>query len=372
MSNLSNDFCRLFCEQTYTAMVGFDCQCRITAWNQAAAETFGIESKEMLGQGVAQILPEENRETLGEVCRRAVEANAAGEFRLRLRRKDGEAVELSVKVNPLYDEEGRLRWGVVWAEDITQLRKLERELAASARLSSLGTLAGGVAHHFNNILGGVSTFVDYALSTDDPRASRRALQMTAQAAERAGKITKSLLAFAQKDGGGEDLADLTEVVLTFASLVEKSLAEKHIELDLELNPAPVVPVRVDWMHTVLGNLLDNAEDAMPEGGRVDIEVGADEKSVWVKFSDEGVGIESEECERVFEPFYTTKGVMGEGEQNKPGLGLAVVHGLVREMGGVVELTSNAWQGASFKISFGRADGKEGLGEKKERNTELRR
>ena len=353
MSDLTKDFYRLFFEQTYTAIVGFDQQCRVISLNRAAELSFGIKSKDLLGQEVGEILPKEHRGTLVEVCQRAVQATAAGEFRLRLQRKDSEAVELSVKVNPLCDPEGKVTGGVVWAEDITRLRKLERELAAGERLSSLGTLAGGVAHHFNNILGGVSTFVDYALSSDDPRAARRALQMTAQAAERAGKITKSLLAFAQRDSGKEDMADLTEVVLTFASLIEKSLAEKHIELDLQLNPAPVVAVRVDWMHTVLGNLLDNAEEAMPEGGRVDIEVGADEKTVWVKFSDEGVGIEPEEWERIFGPFYTTKGVTGQGEQNKAGLGLAVVHGLVKEMGGEVDVKSTPGHGASFRIRFTR-------------------
>ncbi|GAG52601.1 unnamed protein product, partial [marine sediment metagenome] len=151
------------------------------------------------------------------------------------------------------------------------------------------------------------------------------------------------------------LADLTEVVLTFASLIEKSLAEKHIELDLQLNPAPVVPVRVDWMHTVLGNLLDNAEEAMPAGGRVNIEVGADAKSVWVKFSDEGVGIKPQEWQRIFEPFYTTKGLTGAGQQNKAGLGLAVVHGLVKEMGGEIDVSSTPGHGASFRVRFARPD-----------------
>ena len=151
---------------------------------------------------------------------------------------------------------------------------------------------------------------------------------------------------------------MTEVVLTFASLIEKSLAEKHIELDLQLNPAPVVPVRVDWMHTVLGNLLDNAEEAMPEGGRVNIEVGADAKTVWVKFSDEGVGIKPDEWERIFEPFYTTKGVTGQGQENKPGLGLAVVHGLVNKMGGEIDVKSTPGEGASFRIRFGLRDVKE--------------
>ena len=360
MSDLDKDFCRLLCEQVEIIVVGFDCQCRVVVWNAAAERVFNIRAEDALGKEVSEVLPEKIRAQIGEACREVVgecgqteREPAKGELRVTLPRDDEVEVELSVKVRALYDAGGKTIAGVVWAEDITKLRDLERELAASERLASLGTLAGGVAHHFNNILGGVSTFVDYALESDDPRAARRALQMTAQAAERAAGITKSLLAFAQKDAGGEDLADLTEVVLTFASLVEKSLAEKNIKLDLQLRPVPVVPVRVDWMHTVLGNLLDNAEDAMPNGGRVDIEVGEDQKTVWLKFTDEGVGIETENWERIFEPFYTNKGLTGNGQQNKAGLGLAVVHGLVKEMHGEIDVKSTPGAGATFRIRFAR-------------------
>lgn len=363
MSDLEKDFCRLLCDQTDTIVVGFDCDCRVILFNAAAERAFKTTPADAVGQEVSAVLPERIRDQLVCICQRAVSSDISsdkpprtvGELRLTLPRDPEPALELSVKVKPLCDADGKIVAGVVWAEDITLLRRLERELADSERLASLGTLAGGVAHHFNNILGGVSTFVDYALSTDDPRASRRALQMTAQAAERAASITKSLLAFAQKDTGGEDLADLTEVVLTFASLVEKSLAEKHIKLNLQLRPIPVTPVRVDWMHTVLGNLLDNAEDAMPSGGQVDIEIGADQKSVWLRFSDSGSGIKPDDWQHVFEPFYTTRGLTGPGQQNKPGLGLAVVHGLVKEMGGEIDLKSTPGAGATFRIRFPRPD-----------------
>ena len=360
MSNLEKDFCRLLCDQTDIIIVGLDCRCQVIIWNASAERTFKIKQQDALGKEVSKVLPEKIRADLGQACQNAVAAagdtkssGVGEELRLTLGSDDGQELKLSVKVRPLYDADGKTTACVIWAEDITRLGQLERELAASERLASLGTLAGGVAHHFNNILGGVSTFVDYALESDDPRAARRALQMTAQAAERAANITKSLLAFAQKDAGGEDLADLTEVVLTFASLVEKSLAEKHIKLDLQLRPVPVVPVRVDWMHTVLGNLLDNAEDAMPNGGRVDIEVGSDEKTVWLKFTDEGAGIDPDVWEHIFEPFYTTKGLTGSGQQNKAGLGLAVVHGLVREMHGEIDVNSTPGGGATFRIRFGR-------------------
>jgi len=361
MSDLEKDFCRLLCDQTEIIVVGFDCRCRVILWNAAAERAFKISPKDAIGQEVSKVLPEQIRAELGPACRKAVsaEADSSGphrvgeELRLSLLRDEPSALEVSVKVNPLFDADGKVVAGVIWAQDTTRLRKLERELTAAEHLASLGTLAGGIAHHFNNILGGVSTFVDYALASDDPRAARRALQMTAQAADRAAKITKSLLAFAQKGAGGEDQADLTEVVLTFASLVEKSLAEKRIKLDLQLRPVPVVPVRVDWMHTVLGNLLDNAEDAMPHGGRVGIELGADKKTVWLKFSDDGTGIKPEDWQRIFEPFYTTRGLTGTGQQNKPGLGLAVVHGLVKEMGGEIDVKSTPGAGATFRIRFPR-------------------
>ena len=361
MSDLNKDFCQLLCDQSDIIVVGFDCRCRVIVWNAAAERIFKLSSKEAAGQEVCEVLPEQIRAELNQACLKAVAPMAksaepprsVGELRLTLPQNQPPALELSVKVNPLYDAKGQVVAGVIWAEDITRLRQLERELAASERLASLGTLAGGVAHHFNNILGGVSTFVDYALESDDPRAARRALQMTAQAAERAASITKSLLAFAQKDAGGEDLADLTVVVLTFASLVEKSLAEKHIKLDLELRPVPVTPVRVDWMHTVLGNLLDNAEDAMPDGGRVEIQLEADERGVRLRFKDHGQGIRPQDQGHIFEPFYTTKGLTGNGQQAKSGLGLAVVHGLVNEMGGSVQVESKPRAGSSFTISFAR-------------------
>ena len=107
------------------------------------------------------------------------------------------------------------------------------------------------------------------------------------------------------------------------------------------------------MHTVLGNLLDNAEEAMPGGGRVTIEVGTDAKTVWVKFSDDGQGIKPDDWQRIFEPFYTTKGITGAGQQNKAGLGLAVVHGLVKEMGGEINVKSTPGHGATFRIRFAR-------------------
>ncbi len=340
--------------QASTAIVGFDRQCAVVTWNSASERAFGRTTEEVLGRQVSEALPQAISEDVTQACQKAITSGTRDELHLRLGGPEGSHVDLSVQVGPLRDEKGEVWGGVVWAEDVTRLKKLERDLAASERLASLGTLAGGVAHHFNNILGGVSTFVDYALQTDDPRASRRALRMTAEAADRAAKITKSLLAFAQKDSSGEDVADLTELVLTFTSLVERTLATKHIELGLHLHPVPVVAVRVDWMHTVLGNLLDNAEEAIADGGKIDIRLEEEHGTVLLKFSDDGAGINSEAMSHIFEPFYTTKAGTDSGEPSKTGLGLAVVYGLVAEMGATIDVKSSPGQGTTFLVRFFRS------------------
>ena len=217
-------------------------------------------------------------------------------------------------------------------------------------MASLGTLAGGVAHHFNNILGGVATFVDYALTSGDLAAMKRALQMTTEAAARAAKITQSLLSFSEHDIHRADLADLTEVVLTFAHLIERPLAEKGVELRLDLRPVPVIAVEANRMHQVLGNLLTNAEEAMPDGGTITVGLDRGKPGVLLTFADTGVGITAAHLPLVFEPFFTTKGLLAGGDRANPGLGLSVVHGIITEMGGQIDVAS-AGKGAVFTLVF---------------------
>lgn len=196
-----------------------------------------------------------------------------------------------------------------------------------------------MAHHFNSILGGVATFVDYALTRGDTAAMKRALQMTAEATARVVKITQSLLSFAKQDSPEGDLADLTEVVLTFAHLVERPLAERRIRLNLDLRAIPIVAVEANRMHQILGNLLTNAEEAMPEGGTLSLGLDHDGQRHHLTFSDTGCGIRPEHLPLVFEPFFTTKGLLAGGDKVNPGLGLSVAHGMVVEMGGSVNVAS---------------------------------
>jgi signal transduction histidine kinase len=273
------------------------------------------------------------------------------EFEVQLTGPGSKARDLMVVLSPIPGPDGASLGVAAWIVDETTRKRLGERLVQAEKMASLGTLAGGVAHHFNNILGGVATFVDFALTSGDRQAMHRALQMTAEAAARASRITQSLLTFAEHDQRRADLADLTEVVLTFVHLVERPLEERRIRLHLDLHPVPIVPVETNQMHQILGNLLTNAEEAMPDGGTITINLDRPDERIVLTFGDTGCGIRPEHQPLVFEPFFTTKGLLAGGDQASPGLGLSVVHGLVLEMGGSISLESEPLKGTRFFISF---------------------
>ena len=350
MSEAENAYYRHLFECSHFAIIGMDCTGVIGSWNPMAEEVFGRRSEEALGRHVEEIVPAERRVLVGRAIARAVKRRQVADFEI-VYETGGRRQELAVVVTPVMDETGELVGLAAWIRDIARRKHLERQLLEAEKMVSLGTLAAGVAHHFNNIVGGVATYVDFALHSDNPEATRRALEMAAEAAMRVGEITDSLLTFAKKGLRECDLADLTEVVLTFAQLVEKPLAEKNIQLNLRLEPVRVVEVPAPRVHQMLGNLLDNAEQAMPRGGVVTVALGAAANGggVMLEFSDTGKGIEPGDLGHIFEPFFSREGLIGGGNKRSAGLGLAVVHGIVGELGGRIEVESEVGHGTTFRV-----------------------
>jgi PAS domain S-box-containing protein len=331
------------------ALVAADGAFRIVCWNRAAEAIFGRPAAEMIGQPIDCIAPPDRRGLLGRLLRRTARRGQTARFEVPYTPPDGPQRDLVVMLSPVPLGAGDPAAVAAWIIDDTHRRQLGEQLVQAEKMASLGTLASGVAHHFNNILGGVATFVDYALTSGDGDAMRRALQMTAEAAARASEITRSLLSFAARDAGKSDLADLTEAVLTFAHLVERPLAERGIRFRLDLQPAPVVPVQGASVHQVLGHLLRNAEEAMPAGGDITVALCHVGEEVQLRFRDTGAGIRRQHLPHVFEPFFTTKGLLSGGQGGHAGLGLSVVHGLVQALGGRLEVTSEPGEFTEFTI-----------------------
>ena len=350
-SAVSADFYRKLCERAAVALVATDADFRIVSWNSAAEQLLAKRAQEMLGEPILMAVPQPRRKLLDRLLKRTIRRGETSQFEVRMPDASGHERFLMVVLSAIPSSDGASQGVAAWVIDETQQKRLAERLLQAEKMASLGTLAGGVAHHFNNILGGMATFVDFALTSGDTAAMKRALQMTAEAAARASKITQSLLSFAEHNSHRSDLADLTEVVLTFVHLVERPLSERNINLRLDLHPVPVIAVEANRMHQVLGNLLTNAEEAMPDGGTVSICVDRTDSDVTLTFGDTGCGIREEHLAMVFEPFFTTKGLLSGGERANPGLGLSVVHGIILDMGGHIRVESQAGHGARFIISF---------------------
>jgi signal transduction histidine kinase/CheY-like chemotaxis protein len=248
----------------------------------------------------------------------------------------------------------------VIAEDVTELRAMEKQLRQVQKFEAIGQLAGGVAHDFNNVVGAILGWAEigFEQARKEPKLAEHFSKIREQA-DRAAALTRQLLAFARQQVLQPRAIDLNSVVSNLLSFLEKVIGR---DVELKVIRAPVLDlVRADptQIEQVLMNLCLNARDAMPDGGRLLIEtevVEVDEaycryysyasvgRYVVLSVSDTGMGMDAAVRERIFEPFFTTKG-LGKGT----GLGLATVYGIAKQHGGFIHVYSEPGQGSLFRV-----------------------
>ncbi len=330
--------------------------------NEAAVAAYGWSRDEFLGLTIEDIRPQEDVPTL----RRTLDAIDDGVTHTgvwRHVRKDGSRIDVAISSN-LVEFAGRPA-RVVLAQDVTEQRRLEEQLRQTQKLEAIGRLAGGVAHDFNNLLvviRGYSATLAKALT--DVELQEQALAID-HAGERAATLTRHLLAFSRQQVLRPSVVDVNEVVRETQSLLDRLIGE-DVEMTVDLVDDPwLVLADPGQLTQVVLNLVVNARDAMPDGGRLSIktdnvELDADYaashvgvepgKYLLLQMTDTGVGMDRETQEHVFEPFFTTK---AEGT----GLGLATVHGIVSQTGGHIWLYSEPGLGTTFKLYFKRTEGR---------------
>ena len=274
------------------------------------------------------------------------------------RRCDGGivAVRLHMRILSIPDHAGAIE---IFAEDVTELRAMERQLRQAQKFDAIGQLAGGIAHDFNNVVGAILGWAELGCEQNraTPEIADRFARIREQA-ERAGALTRQLLAFARRQVLQPRAVDLNAVTSGLVSFLEKVIAR---DIELKVVTAPVDAVKADptQLEQVLMNLCLNARDAMPSGGRLLIETEMVElddsycrfypyvtagRYVVLSVSDTGTGMDSETRERIFEPFFTTK------EQGKgTGMGLATAYGIVKQHGGFIHVYSEPGQGSLFRV-----------------------
>jgi signal transduction histidine kinase/DNA-binding response OmpR family regulator len=267
--------------------------------------------------------------------------------------------------SPVRDRAGNY-YGRIWTfRDITEKRQLEHQFRQSQKMEAIGQLAGGVAHDFNNILATIMMEAELAVTeTDLPAEARVALNDIRASAERAANLTRQLLAFSRRQVMQTRLLDLNEIVTSLSKMLQRILGE-DVSLQIKIHPRPLLAhADAGMLDQVLLNLVVNARDAMPKGGKLTIETAerflakgeADlppdtvaGRYVCLSVTDTGCGMSPEIRAHLFEPFFTTK-EPGKGT----GLGLATVFGIVKQHGGTITVSSNVGEGTTFQV-FLRAD-----------------
>jgi len=345
-------------------VVSLDATGRILAWNAAAVRMFGRSEAEVIGRPLETLIPSEYRPIASLAFQRTIQQRSVNIYEMSVVPQGGRnPVHVGVTLSCVTDTsstQGGLKGVMAWMRDISSRKELEDHLTRTRHMASLGTLAAGVAHHFNNIACGMGTMVEFALATEDPGAMLKALRMAAEACTRISYITQGLLACSGEPGDTSkepDLSDLTEEILHFADAIEPTINQKGIALELDLQARRIAAVPRLRFGQALQHLLRNAEDAIAERTalrqsaerRITIRTQSQGDQIMVQFSDTGVGIDADDLPHIFDPFFTKKGVQGGGNRNNPGLGLTLVHSVVMEMGGHVWADSVPGQGTTLHI-----------------------
>jgi PAS domain S-box-containing protein len=344
------------------AILTMDAQLKIREFNPAAERLFGYVRMDILGRNAEILLPQPERTELVRALTEYLTTGkgplAGRQLELRGLRADGTDFPLELTVARV-GSDNRIALAA-FIRDITERRALEEQLRQSQKLEAIGRLAGGVAHDFNNILMSIMGAADLLLMSMEPAdpAREEAVEIK-QSVHRGAGLTRQLLAFSRRQKTRPELFALGDVVRGMDTMLRR-LIGPEIEFEIVCAPEPLqVRADIGQVEQVVLNLVINARDAMPRGGRLIVKVGEHELDeaaaaaladghpghyARLSVADTGTGIDEQTRAKLFEPFFTTK------EQGKgTGLGLSIVYGIVKQSGGYITVTSEPGRGATFLI-----------------------
>jgi PAS domain S-box-containing protein len=347
---LLKEFNESIIESINVGIVAVDLDGRVTRLNSALEHILDLRRDSAVGRKVEELFAEDFSETIEQVL--GSEGWRLKEIRniykIHTATRGGRSLVLNISIAPLEDANEKTG-ALVVLEDVTSRIRLEEQLQQREKLSSIGLLAAGVAHEVNTPLTGVSSYTQMLLgmlSDTDPKHAL--LQKVRRQADRATNIVNNLLNFSRTGDATEfSEVDLSTVLDDTIQLLEPQLRRSQIEIVRTLDhDSPRIFGNSGKLQQVFTNLLLNARDAIPDGGRISISTTAEDHTVIVEVSDTGIGIAPENVAKIYDPFYTTKGV-GRGT----GLGLAVTYGIIQEHSGHIAVDSTPGRGTTFRITL---------------------
>jgi two-component system cell cycle sensor histidine kinase/response regulator CckA len=338
----------------------------VIGWNHGAERLYGYTAEEILGRSLSILFPPDHYQEYLGIMKEVRKGNAVPSFDTVRRRKDGTLINVSVGITPIEARDGEVIGASKYSHDITRIKKLEAQFIEAQKMEVIGQLAGGVAHDFNNILGVIMGYSDLIASDLGPESPlRKYAEEILHATERAAGLTRQLLVFSRKQTVQPVVLDLNDVVADMDKMLRRLIDENITMTIVPGKETGRVKADPGYIGQVLMNLVVNARDAMPNGGKLTIatsNVTLDDNYanahtgvipgdyVMLSVSDTGTGMSDEVKARLFEPFFTTK-PKGKGT----GLGLTTCQNIVQLSGGHIGVYSEIGKGTTFKVYLLRVD-----------------
>ncbi|NWF92648.1 MAG: PAS domain S-box protein [Syntrophaceae bacterium] len=331
---------------------------RIQYVNEKLTEIHGCNREELIGADFRDSLDEESKGLLAQrEDQRGRGIELSPYFELNILRKDGGMRRVEVSARDIRDSKGDESTIAIF-KDVTDKKRMEEELLQGEKLRALGEMASGVAHDFNNALAAILGNTQLLLHTVKDEDVKASLKVIEKVAQNGAKTVKRLQEFARKRVHQElfeiDANDVIRDAIEITRPRWRDEAQaKGIQIEMASDLEGTVPVVGDpsELREVIASMIFNAVEAMPEGGRIEIQTSQTEGKVYIQISDTGVGIPEEAKKKIFEPFFTTKPF------SNPGLGLSMCYGVIKRFGGEIEVESIVGHGTTFTIILPKGPGR---------------
>jgi len=352
------DFLDKIIKSSPDAIMATDMKGNIIIWNRGAEETLGYKAEEVIGKmNISKIYPEG---TAKEVMRmmRSPEYGGVGKCRsypMVHVRRDGGIVEGHLSAGIIYNSEGKEIASVGIFVDLKERLDMERKLIEtqekllhSEKLAAMGRLTSQIAHELNNPLYGIMNTLELLKTEVSPQSKRRkVLDMALSETERLTELLRKMLSFSKPDEEERQPTDINTILDEILLLVGKQLRENSIRISSSFaDDLGEVYASRNQLRQVFLNMINNARDAMPDGGTLTVKTLAKADNIYIEITDTGIGIREENIDKIFDAFFTTK----DGVKDV-GLGLSVCYGFIKEHGGDLRVSSKWGSGTTFTITL---------------------
>ncbi len=320
--------------------------------NKRYVEIQGFTGRELIGKDFRDFLDEKSKDLINNRYKEWQRGKKPSPiFELNIIRKDGEIKNVEVSVKRIKDQAGNLNF-ICFLRDITDRKRMEEQLLQTEKLRALGEMASGVAHDFNNALAAILGNTQLLLYTIEDEKIRETLKIIEKVAKDSAQTVRRLQEFTRKRDNQELFkVNLNSVIKDAIEITKPKWKDdtqrKEISIDFSLDLGEIPPVlgNESELRESIINIILNAIEAMPNGGKISIRTFSQKEKVYIGISDTGVGMKEEVRKKIFEPFFTTKPF------TNTGLGLSVTYGIIRRLGGEIEVSSKVGEGTTFTITL---------------------